>query len=289
MISRRQFGQHSLVTAGVAFSPTLPQAKAPTEEALLKAMTAPVLHLEKLSDPVLIRSMELLRNRKDFLVRIRSKDGAEAVTVPNSSRLRDTYPIFLNRVAPFFVGKDARQLEALLEGVYRSKSNYKWQGLAFWCSVAAAEMAVLELLGRVSGQSVGQLFGRQSNRRRIIEALERQYRTNEQRYYLQEEIPEIYSRAKIVVNIPVGHDLNFRFFEALSCGALLLTERAANGQEELFKEDVHYVGFDSDKELFEKTDYYLRNDVERKKIASAGYEEVRARHSLELRLQTLLV
>jgi len=52
--------------------------------------------------------MELLRNGREFLVRVRSKDGAEGLGVPNSMHMVNTYPIFLNRVAPFFLCKDAR-------------------------------------------------------------------------------------------------------------------------------------------------------------------------------------
>ena len=70
-----------------------------------------------------------------------------------------TYPIFLNRVAPFFVGKDARQLEPLLWELYRHDDNYKYQGLAFWVCVAAAEFAVLDLLGKLAGKSIGDLLG----------------------------------------------------------------------------------------------------------------------------------
>ena len=33
--------------------------------------------------------------------------------MPNAMHLIHTYPIFVNRVAPFFVGKDARELEPL--------------------------------------------------------------------------------------------------------------------------------------------------------------------------------
>jgi len=92
-------------------------------------------------------------------VRVRSEDGAESVTVPNSWRLGITYPIFLQAVAPFFVGKDAREIESLLFELYRHRSNYKLQGLAFWVCVAAVEMGLLDLLGKVSGQSLGTLFG----------------------------------------------------------------------------------------------------------------------------------
>jgi L-alanine-DL-glutamate epimerase-like enolase superfamily enzyme len=65
----------------------------------------------------------------------------------------------VQRVAPFFAGKDARDLESLLHGVYLHDSNYKWQGLPFWASVASVELAVLDLLGQVSGRSLGELMG----------------------------------------------------------------------------------------------------------------------------------
>ncbi len=77
----------------------------------------------------------------------------------NSMHLIHLYPIFLNRVAPFFVGKDARQLEPLLWELYRHDSNYKYQGLAFWVCVAAAEFAVLDLLGKRANRSIGDLLG----------------------------------------------------------------------------------------------------------------------------------
>ncbi|MCS7207301.1 MAG: glycosyltransferase [Dehalococcoidia bacterium] len=133
---------------------------------------------------------------------------------------------------------------------------------------------------------IGKMY--MASRRRLIKILSRQYRVNEMRYYPYEEIAQVYSRAKIVFNIPVGNDLNPRFFEAMACGALLLTKRAANGQEVLFQEGVHYVGFDTERELLEKIDYYLSHDEERERIARAGYEEVHKNHTLVHRVQALL-
>ena len=102
---------------------------------------------------------ELLRNGKNFLIRTRSSDGVEAVTVPNPSRMADLYPVFLKSIAPVFLKKDARQLEALLWEVYRHNSNYKLQGLALWTNVAAMEMALLELLGQTAQRPVADFFG----------------------------------------------------------------------------------------------------------------------------------
>jgi L-alanine-DL-glutamate epimerase-like enolase superfamily enzyme len=120
---------------------------------------APVLRADGVDRPVTIASMELLRHGKNFLVRTRSTDGAEGIAAPNAMHMVHTYPIFLNRVAPFFVGKDARRLEGSLWELYRHNDNYKYQGLALWVCVAAAEFALLDLLGKVAGKSVGDLLG----------------------------------------------------------------------------------------------------------------------------------
>ena len=103
--------------------------------------------------------MELLRNGRNFVVRVRTADGALGIGVPNAMHLIHTYPIFVNRVAPFFQGKDARQLEPLLWELYRHNDNYKYQGLALWVCVAAAEFAILDLLGKLTKRSIGDLLG----------------------------------------------------------------------------------------------------------------------------------
>jgi L-alanine-DL-glutamate epimerase-like enolase superfamily enzyme len=160
MTTRRKFLQCS--TAGaLAFAAELraDNGDEVPDDVLDRAAAAPVLDVESFTSPVVIESMELLRNGRTFLVRVRSRDGAEGVAIPNASRLMDAYPIFLNRVAPFCIGKDARRWEQHLWELYRYKSNYKFQGLAFWVCVAAAELAVLDLLGKLGNKSIGELLG----------------------------------------------------------------------------------------------------------------------------------
>jgi L-alanine-DL-glutamate epimerase-like enolase superfamily enzyme len=103
--------------------------------------------------------VDLLRNGGTFLVRARSTDGATGLAEANGAVLASAWPILVQRVAPSFAGKDARELEALLEEVYLHQSNYKWQGLPFWSCVASVELAVLDLLGQVSGRALGDLLG----------------------------------------------------------------------------------------------------------------------------------
>ncbi len=123
------------------------------------ALAAPVLERRFFPDPVRIDAVELLKNGEQFLVRVRSAAGATGLAVGHGDVLETAWPILTRRVAPHFTGKDARDLEALLEAVYLADSNYKWQGLAFWVPVACVELAVLDLLGQVSGKSVAELLG----------------------------------------------------------------------------------------------------------------------------------
>lgn len=133
---------------------------------------------------------------------------------------------------------------------------------------------------------VGQLA--LQSRGSVIAALSQRYKMNESRYYLQQEIAAVYGRAKIVLNMPLKDDLNFRTFEAMSCGAMLLTRRVNNGQELLFEEGKHYAAFADEKELFDKVAYYLAHPEECAMIAAAGLAEIQQHHRLEQRVVELL-
>ena len=130
----------------------------PDDEALEKAAARPVLDLKPFKEPVVIESIDLLKKGREYFVRVRSKQGAEGISVDNG-RADVLYPILTKLVAPYFVGKDARDLEEHLFGVYRHRDNYKLQGLALWCPLALVEFAILDMLGRIAGKSIGELLG----------------------------------------------------------------------------------------------------------------------------------
>lgn len=139
-------------------NPAAAHDKGPSMEALDAACAAPSLKASHLTTPLLIESIELLKGQNDFFVRVRSKDGAEGISVTNS-RAAYLHAIFNRLVAPYFIGQDARHLEDHLFGVYRHSSNYKLQGIALWCPVAWIEFAILDMLGRAAGKSIGELLG----------------------------------------------------------------------------------------------------------------------------------
>jgi L-alanine-DL-glutamate epimerase-like enolase superfamily enzyme len=161
---RREFLRAGALAAGaLGVSRTGARAQdvhAPVDPArLTQALAAPILRRELLRDAVPIASVELLKAGDQFLVRVRSKDGATGLAAGHPDVLETTWPILTRRVAPFFVGKDARDLEALVDGIYLADSNYKWQGLPFWVPVASVELAVLDLLGQVARKPIGDLLG----------------------------------------------------------------------------------------------------------------------------------
>ncbi len=129
-----------------------------TLEELEKAAEAPVLQLDDTNSPLLIESIELLQKGQEYFVHVRTKDGAEGISVTNE-KVEYLYPILNKLVIPYFVGKDARDLESHLFEAYRYRSNYKLQSLALWCPMAWVEFAILDMIGRTIGKSIGQLLG----------------------------------------------------------------------------------------------------------------------------------
>ena len=140
-------------------SKTLSQNKDENYRILDEVLTQPILNLNLAGSPLIIDSLELLRYKNNFICKVRTTEGAEGISVSNNMQMISLYPIFLNRLQPFFIGKDARKLESLLEEIYVYKSNYKLQNLALWVPLATIEFAILDLLGKTSQKSIGQLIG----------------------------------------------------------------------------------------------------------------------------------
>jgi L-alanine-DL-glutamate epimerase-like enolase superfamily enzyme len=162
--TRRHFVQASLAgtlgaavpasALGAAASPGLNPRYAQLDEILRQ----PVFKRELFASPVIIESLELLRYKDSFLCRVRSRDGAEGISVAHST-IAVLYPIFLLDLKPFFLGKDARDLELILERVFVYKFNFRLNGMAIGIPLATIEFAILDMLGRIAGKSIGQLIG----------------------------------------------------------------------------------------------------------------------------------
>ncbi len=165
--SRRSFIKSASLATGATLATAACQAPQsppkvdyyPIDEELAR----PVLKTDLFDRPVVVQSMELLLydngSRKNFICRVRSTDGAEGLSVSNNQQMRSLWPVFFNRLQPFFIGKDVRDLESLYEELYVYRSNYKLQNLALWVPWATIEFAILDMLGRIAGQPIGALIG----------------------------------------------------------------------------------------------------------------------------------
>jgi len=169
-LERRRFIETALAGgAALAASPTsswgfragsrgTADARSPRYPALDAVLERPVLDRALFDTPVIIQTLELLRHEGSFLCRVRSTDGAEGISVGHSA-LGSLYPIFVNLLQPFFVGKDARDLDFLLERVYVYNLNFRLSGMALGVPLATIEFAILDMLGRIAARPLGRLIG----------------------------------------------------------------------------------------------------------------------------------
>lgn len=106
---------------------------------------------------------------------------------------------------------------------------------------------------------------------------------------------KIYTAGKIVVSVHIRdpeqrvqvHQASPRVFEALACGAFLLTDRQRDVLA-LFRDGEHLVTFADSADLKRKVAYYLEHPDERRRIAAAGRAEVLRHHTYAHRIQTML-
>ncbi len=134
---------------------------------------------------------------------------------------------------------------------------------------------------------VGNMIGEE--RIRLLQLIQARYPNsfNGRAYF--EDMALAYNSARIGFNRSIADDLNMRVFEVLCSGTMLLTNRLeGSGLSELLRANEQFVDYTSDKDLFEKLDYYLSHDAERERIAAAGRAEVLSQHTYRRRMETIL-
>jgi L-alanine-DL-glutamate epimerase-like enolase superfamily enzyme len=162
--NRRNFLQSVSLAAPAACLPLASFRKSTNDseeiyKKLDEIIACPVLKSELFNTPIIIKDIQLLHYKGSFLCKVYSTEGHEGISVSNNIRMNFLYPVFIKRIAPYFIGKDARNLDNLIDGVYRYRSNYKFQSYALWVPVATVEFAILDMLGKIAGLPMGALFG----------------------------------------------------------------------------------------------------------------------------------
>lgn len=100
---------------------------------------------------------------------------------------------------------------------------------------------------------------------------------------------ELFPRAKVVLNIAERGDLNFRVFEALACGACLLTPRIGHGQNEFFPPGEClevYENLDA-ADAVGRLRELLADPDRRRGLAEAGHAEIERAHRRRHRVKSL--
>ena len=113
----------------------------------------PVLKRELFPSPVIIDTIEYLRDRNSFLCRVRSKDGAEGMSAGHGSQNRSNWPVMQGLIRNF-TGKDARDLDTLIPDPHGKQG-----GIPFNVTLATLEIAILDMLGNIANKPIASLLG----------------------------------------------------------------------------------------------------------------------------------
>lgn len=137
---------------------------------------------------------------------------------------------------------------------------------------------------------IGQTGGFHPYRSNIL----RKLRRAEYPLFIQQTSPqqaaEIYSKSLINLNISLNGDMNLRFFEILSSGGFLLTDRLSpeSGIFNFFSEGKHFLMFDGYNDLQEKITHYLDHSDQAIKIAQQGHDCFWKDHKPEIKANLLI-
>jgi glycosyltransferase involved in cell wall biosynthesis len=107
-------------------------------------------------------------------------------------------------------------------------------------------------------------------------------------------VADIYRRTKIVPNIHYNKEpaetTNLRPFEAMSSGAMLISDDVRQDMFRLFKEGEEFVSFHEgdNKKFRELCEYYLNHPEEREAMAKRAYASILAKHTYEIRMREML-
>jgi hypothetical protein len=92
--------------------------------------------------------------------------------------------------------------------------------------------------------------------------------------------PELFPQGRLILNHAAQEDLNFRVFEALGCGSVLLTPRVGHGLVELFQDEKELFLYDQGDipGLVALARHLLAQPELRAAVAAAGLAAVDAKH-----------
>lgn len=120
---------------------------------------SPILHVKSLIKiPVIIQKIEILEAVGQRIIIVTSTDGLRGITILNF-RMEFPMPILQEMLVPFFIGKDARDIEQILDTILHDRSVYKYSGIPLFNCIGQIEIGMMDLLGKAAGIPASDLFG----------------------------------------------------------------------------------------------------------------------------------
>lgn len=102
------------------------------------------------------------------------------------------------------------------------------------------------------------------------------------------DMGKIYAQSKLVFNKSVNNDLNMRYFEAMGAGAVLVTDPIhANGLEDLFIENEHFISYGNEEDIVQVTNNLLKDAKKIHRIGKTAQELVINKHTYSIRVKEL--
>jgi hypothetical protein len=129
-----------------------------------------------------------------------------------------------------------------------------------------------------------------SDRHRLLSRLSAEFSMNEWwRPHNVAEMADVYRQSRVVVNPPTNRDLNMRFFEAMACGAAVVSPPLRNGAEEIAVAGQHYLVLPLDQpsevaRLLRK----ILDDGRDYEVGQSGRALVATEHTYDQRLEVIL-
>ncbi|MDR2891827.1 MAG: glycosyltransferase [Deltaproteobacteria bacterium] len=103
-----------------------------------------------------------------------------------------------------------------------------------------------------------------------------------------EQMMDFFSDSRLAPNESICAEVNFRLFEASSCGCLVLGQNLGEDQNVCFEPGREMLVYNHSLELLDKTRFYLDHPAEAEKMARLAWVRVHAEHLPEHRCAELL-
>ncbi|MDR2050543.1 MAG: glycosyltransferase [Deltaproteobacteria bacterium] len=94
----------------------------------------------------------------------------------------------------------------------------------------------------------------------------------------QGDMLDLFCDSRLIPNESIALEVNFRLFEGLSCGALVLGQDLGSDQDAFFEPGLEYETYSNAIELLEKIEFYLKRPQASEKIARAGWKRIQEQY-----------